>query len=108
MLIGIDFSRGALEIARSSIPQGHFIEMDAENIGLGIKFDKILCQYALMFFHYPIQVLTRLRALLKAEGDRLAVAVHGTSACVPYFSTMMEACFGVHLQHQAAGGAYSS
>src|SRR5919198_1370491 len=29
MLVGIDFSRGALEIAKSFVPTGHFIEMDA-------------------------------------------------------------------------------
>lgn len=40
MLVGIDFARGALEIARSSVPTGHFVEMDAENIGLYLKFDQ--------------------------------------------------------------------
>ncbi|HJS67970.1 MAG TPA: methyltransferase domain-containing protein, partial [Nitrososphaera sp.] len=50
MLVGIDFSRGALDIAKSSVPAGHFIEMDAENIGLDLKFDRIVCQYGLMFF----------------------------------------------------------
>jgi ubiquinone/menaquinone biosynthesis C-methylase UbiE len=89
MLVGIDFSRGALAIARSSVPTGHFAEMDAENIGLHMKFDRIVCQYALMFFPDPAGVLRRLWALLK-NGGRLAVAVHGTPAGVPYFSTIME------------------
>jgi ubiquinone/menaquinone biosynthesis C-methylase UbiE len=88
MLVGIDFSRGALGIARTSVPGGHFIEMDAENIGLRVKFDKILCQYALMFFPDPIGVLIRLLSLMK-EGGKLAVAVHGTPEDVPYFSTIM-------------------
>jgi len=88
-LVGIDFSRGALEIAKSSISKGNFIEMDAENIGLHAKFDKILCQYALMFFPDPASVLVRLMMLLK-QGGRLAAAVHGTSEGVPYFSTIME------------------
>jgi ubiquinone/menaquinone biosynthesis C-methylase UbiE len=88
-LVGIDFSRGALEIARKSVPSGHFIEMDAENIGLEIKFNRILCQYALMFFPEPARVLRRLLMLLKA-GGRLAVAVHGTPEGTPYFSTIME------------------
>jgi ubiquinone/menaquinone biosynthesis C-methylase UbiE len=89
MLVGIDFSRGALEIARKSVPLGYFIEMDAENIGLDMKFDRILCQYALMFFPEPARVLRRLLMLLKA-GGRLAVAVHGTPEGTPYFSTIME------------------
>jgi len=89
MLVGIDFSRGALGIARSSIPEGHFVEMDAENIGLRAWFDRITCQYALMFFPDPARVLVRLMALMK-EGGRLAVAVHGTPEGVPYFNTIME------------------
>lgn len=89
MLIGIDFSRGALEIAKSSVHEGNFIEMDAENIGLYAKFDKILCQYALMFFPDPARVLVRLMALMK-QGGKLAVAVHGTPEGVPYFSIIME------------------
>jgi len=89
MLVGIDFSRGALEIAKKSVPSGQFFEMDAENIGLDMKFDRILCQYALMFFPEPVRVLQRLHALLK-KGGRLAVAVHGNPDGVPYFNTIME------------------
>lgn len=88
-LVGVDFSRGALEIAKSSVPGGHFFEMDAENIGLNMKFDRILCQYALMFFPDPAHVLSRLHSLLK-NGGRLAVAVHGSPDGVPYFNTVMQ------------------
>lgn len=87
-LIGIDFSSGAIAIAKSSVPSGHFAEMDAENIGFATRFDRILCQYALMFFPDPAGVLRRLYSLLKV-GGRLAVTVHGTPAGVPYFSTIM-------------------
>jgi len=89
LLVGIDFAKGPLAIARSEIPNCHFVEMDAEHIGLKAKFDVILCQYALMFFPEPEKVLSVLRSLLKREG-RLAVAVHGPAAGVPYFSTIME------------------
>jgi ubiquinone/menaquinone biosynthesis C-methylase UbiE len=89
MLIGIDFSRGTLAIAKSAVPAGNFIEIDAENIGLDMKFDKIVCQYALMFFPEPARVLRQLWSLLKNDG-MLAVAVHGTPEGVPYFSTIME------------------
>jgi len=89
MLVGIDFSREAINIARSSVPTGHFVEMDAENIGLELKFDRIVCQYALMFFPEPARVLRRLLTLLR-NGGRLAVAVHGTPEGVPYFSTVMK------------------
>lgn len=89
MLVGIDFSRGALAIARSGVPAGHFAEMDAERIGLRARFDAVLCQYALMFFPEPQKVLAALRPLME-RGGRLAVAVHGTAQGVPYFSTIME------------------
>jgi ubiquinone/menaquinone biosynthesis C-methylase UbiE len=89
MLAGFDFSRGALQIARTEVPSGNFIEMDAENVGLCAKFDKVLCQYALMFFPDPNRVLLQLKSLMK-PGGMLAVAVHGSARGVPYFSTIME------------------
>lgn len=88
-LVGIDFSRGALKIARQNVPVGNFVEMDAEHIGLRATFDRVLCQYALMFFPDPVRVLSELRSLMK-KGGTVAVAVHGSSQGVPYFSTIME------------------
>jgi ubiquinone/menaquinone biosynthesis C-methylase UbiE len=89
LLIGIDFSSGALRIAKLSTPYGQFFQMDAEYIGLHTQFDKILCQYALMFFPNSHLVLASLRNLLRPSG-RLSVAVHGTPDGVRYFSTIME------------------
>lgn len=89
MLVGIDFAKGPLAIARPENPVCNFAEMDAEHIGLKAKFDAVLCQYALMFFPEPEKVLSNVKLLLK-RGGRLAVAVHGTPEGVPYFSTMME------------------
>jgi hypothetical protein len=63
--------------------------MDAEQIGIHLRFDKILCQYALMFFPNATEVLSALRHLLEQDG-KLCVAVHGTPQGVPYFSTIME------------------
>jgi ubiquinone/menaquinone biosynthesis C-methylase UbiE len=89
LLVGIDFARGPLAIARSENPSCNFAEMDAEHIGLRTRFDVVLCQYALMFFPEPEKVLSVTRTLLK-RGGRLAVAVHGPAEGVPYFSTIME------------------
>lgn len=89
MLVGIDFSRGALKIAKENVPAGHFVEMDAEHIGLRTRFDRVLCQYALMFFPDPVRVLSELRLLIK-KGGIIAVAVHGSAQGVPYFSTIMK------------------
>lgn len=88
-LVGLDFARGALKIARSHAPSGGFVVMDAEHIGLRGGFDRVLCQYALMFFTDPGKVLTRLKSLLK-NGGMIALAVHGAAEGVPYFSTIME------------------
>jgi ubiquinone/menaquinone biosynthesis C-methylase UbiE len=89
MLVGIDFSRGALKIAKENVPGAHFVEMDAEHIGLRARFDRVLCQYALMFFPEPVRVLSELRLMTRKDG-LLAVAVHGSAQGVPYFSTIME------------------
>jgi ubiquinone/menaquinone biosynthesis C-methylase UbiE len=88
-LAGIDLSRGMLNIAKSFVPQAQFFEMDAESIGLRSKFDRIVCQYALMFFPDPTNVLKALAALTK-PGGMIAVAVHGTPEGVPYFSAIMK------------------
>lgn len=90
MLVGIDLSRVALSIAKSSIsfPNSYFVEMDAENIGFCINFDKVVCQYALMFFPDTGKVLKSVKGIMKKDG-KIAVAVHGTQEGVPYFSTIM-------------------
>jgi ubiquinone/menaquinone biosynthesis C-methylase UbiE len=90
-LVGIDLSRIALGIAKRSIvsPNSNFIEMDAENIGFKFKFDKVTCQYGLMFFPDSRKVLESIRKILNHKG-MLVVAVHGLADDVPYFSTIMK------------------
>ncbi|SMH70901.1 methyltransferase domain-containing protein [Candidatus Nitrosotalea okcheonensis] len=91
LLVGIDLSRTALDIARGSISYQNsiFIEMDAENMGFNFKFDKVTCQYGLMFFPDSRKVLESIRKILKHDGV-LVVAVHGLAEDVPYFSTIMK------------------
>jgi len=89
-LVGIDISRVALSIAKRSIQFKNvdFIEMDAENIGFHASFDKIVCQYGLMFFPDVNKVLKSIRNIMKKNG-KLIIAVHGTREGVPYFSSIM-------------------
>lgn len=91
LLVGIDLSRTALSIAKKSIAfeNSNFVEMDAENIGFRFKFDKVTCQYGLMFFPDSVKVLKSIKEILKDKG-MLAVAVHGLAEDVPYFSTIMK------------------
>lgn len=91
LLVGIDLSRTALKIARGSIDfqNSVFVEMDAENIGFNFKFDKITCQYGLMFFPDSHKVLESIRKILEPRG-MMVVAVHGLAEDVPYFSAIMK------------------
>jgi ubiquinone/menaquinone biosynthesis C-methylase UbiE len=91
LLIGIDISRIALGISRRTIYSNviDFFEMDVENIGFNFKFDKVICQYGLMFFPNVGKVLESLREILRTQG-RIVIAVHGLPESVPYFSTIME------------------
>jgi trans-aconitate methyltransferase len=90
LVIGLDFSWGALSIAKSSVPSGDFVEMDTENIEMHAKFDRTVRQYALMFFTELAKTLVQHRALLNEETGWLAVAAHGTPQSVPYFRIAME------------------
>jgi len=89
-LVGIDLSRTALNIARGSISfqNSTFIEMDAENIGFNFEFDKVTCQYGIMFFPDSQKVLKSIRKILSSKG-KIVIAVHGLPDDVPYFSTIM-------------------
>ncbi len=90
LLIGIDMSRTALAIAKKTThgPNVNFFEMDAENLGFNFTFDKILCQYGLMFFPDTARVLKTVRKILK-HGGKIVFAVHGLAEEVPYFSSIM-------------------
>ena len=89
-IYGVDFSRTALSIARKFVNsnKANFFEMDAENIGLLSNFDKILCQFGIMFFPNIGKVLKNAKKLLKKDG-RIVLAVHGIAEEVPYFSSIM-------------------
>ena len=89
-IIGIDISRVALHIAKNSIQfrNADFIEMDAENIGFNVNFDKVVCQYGLMFFTDVHKVLKSINNIMK-KNAKITIAVHGTPTGVPYFSCIM-------------------
>ncbi len=91
MLVGVDLSRTALSIAKKFVNSNnaHFFEMDAEKMGFRIIFDKILCQYGLMFFPNVGHVLATAKKMLSRKG-KLVIAVHGTADEVPYFSSIMK------------------
>lgn len=90
-VFGVDFSRTALSIARKFVDskKAHFFEMDAENISFTLSFDRILCQYGLMFLPDVNRVLKNAKKSLK-KGGKMVIVVHGTEDEVPYFSSIMK------------------
>ena len=79
--IGIDFSKGMLDIARQKYPKGNFQLMDMSNIKFPSNtFDGIMSNYSL--FHIPReqlkQVLSEFRRVLKEEGRILLILQEGT------------------------------
>ncbi|HJU12925.1 MAG TPA: methyltransferase domain-containing protein [Candidatus Nitrosotalea sp.] len=90
-IFGVDFSRTALSIARGfvSSKNANFFEMDAENLGFQYRFDRVLCQYGIMFFPNVNKVLKTVKNMLKPEG-KMVLAVHGNAEEVPYFSSIMK------------------
>ena len=90
LLVGVDMSRTALSIAKKTTygPNVNFFEMDAENLGFNFAFDKILCQYGIMFFPDTARVLKTVRKILR-HGGKIVFAVHGLAEEVPYFSSIM-------------------
>src|SRR2546428_12662216 len=89
-LVGIDLSRTALAIAKKSIQYSNaiFLEMDAENIGFNFMFDKVLCQYGLMFFPNVKIVLNSIKQIMRSNA-KLVLVVHGLPDKVPSFSSVM-------------------
>ncbi|HKU32916.1 MAG TPA: methyltransferase domain-containing protein [Candidatus Nitrosotalea sp.] len=91
LLVGVDLSRTALTIAKQSVNKDNtnFFEMDAENMAFRFTFDKILCQYGIMFFPNVRKVLETARKILSIRG-KIVLVVHGTAEDVPYFSAIMK------------------
>lgn len=92
ILIGLDIANTPLKIANHEITYRnfHLVQMDSESMLFNkIKFNKITCQYAMMFFLNPLKVLSNIRNFLSGNG-KLIIAVHGTSEKVPYFSSIMK------------------
>lgn len=89
-LIGVDLSRGALNIAKTEIRKSNvnFLEMDIEKIAFSIKFTKVFCQFGLMFLTSPAESLNSINKLITKKG-KILISVHGNSEEVPYFSCIM-------------------
>jgi SAM-dependent methyltransferase len=73
--IGLDISPGMLEVARRLNPGIEWRHGDACALPFeDARFDRVLCQYGLMFFPDSVKALVEMSRVL-AAGGRLAVAV---------------------------------
>lgn len=73
--VGLDLSAGMLEVARSIAPQVEWRQGDADHLPFADgSFDRVVCQYGLMFFRDPVRALSEMLRVLR-PGGRLAVAV---------------------------------
>jgi SAM-dependent methyltransferase len=67
--VGADFSPTMLARARTRVPNGNFVETDAQSLAFGdAEFDAVVCNFGLL--HVPDQprALTEIRRVLKSGG----------------------------------------
>jgi len=87
---GLDISAGMIEVARSITPEINWRVGDALALPYAEnQFDRVVCQFGLMFFPDRVQALKEMIRVLK-PGGRLAISVWNTLANNPGFATKVE------------------
>ena len=81
--VGLDISPGMLAVASSISPEIEWRHGDANQLPFAdASFDRVLCQFGLMFFDDPVRALAEMLRVLK-PGGRLAVAVWDSISANP-------------------------
>ena len=87
---GLDISPGMLAVAANLSPDIDWRLGDAGHLPFpDCSFDRVLCQFGLMFFPDRVRALAEMRRVLKPAG-RLAVAVWDSLASNPGFAQKVE------------------
>lgn len=87
---GLDLSAGMLAIAHELAPKIEWRQGNAENLPYpDNSFDRVLCQFGLMFFADRLAALAEMRRVLK-PGGRLALAVWDRLENNPGFARKVE------------------
>lgn len=95
--VGLDISPGMLEVAHRLNPDIQWRQGDANDLPFERgSFERVLCQYGLMFFPDRTKALAEMARVL-ADGGRLAVAVWGSLEDNPGYSEK------VHILDRVAG-----
>jgi len=98
--VGLDIAAGMLEVANAIAPQIEWQHGSAEQLPFEDgSFDRVVCQYGLMFFPDKVKSLSEMLRVLR-PGGRLAVAVWDSLDNNPGFAHKVEI-----LQHKAGTAA---
>ncbi len=97
---GVDINDGMLAVARSKSPAIHWREGKAENLPFDDNaFDRVLCQFGLMFFRDQKKAISEMLRVLRPGGG-LAIAVWASLAETPGYAAvavMLNDLFGPEL-----------
>lgn len=97
--VGLDIAPGMLNVASRVSPQIDWRHGSAEALPFSdASFDRVICQFGLMFFDDPVKALQEMLRVLK-PGGRLAVSVWDSIALNPGSSTVHD------ILHRIAGAS---
>lgn len=89
-VVGIDVNEGMLAVARSNAPGVDWKVGPAESLPFpDATFDRVVCQFGLMFFEDPTQAIAEMGRVLR-PGGVIAVAVWDTLEATPGYAAVTE------------------
>lgn len=87
---GLDINPGMLAVAREKTPEVNWDSGVAESLPYDAgSFDRVVSQFALMFFEDPVQALVEMKRVLR-PGGALAVAVWDRLEVTPGYAAVAE------------------
>ena len=90
LVTGLDLSAGMLQVARQLSPGVEWLAGDADTLSFpDASFNRVVCQFGLMFFADPVRALKEMRRVC-SPGGRVAVAVWNDLAHNPGFSDKVD------------------
>jgi ubiquinone/menaquinone biosynthesis C-methylase UbiE len=89
-IVGLDLNPGMLAVARRQRPEIEWRQGDAADLPFpDASFDRVTCQFALMFFPDRAAALSEMRRVLKPDG-RVALATWGAIDASPLYVVQAE------------------
>lgn len=87
---GVDINDGMLAMARTKSPEIQWHCSPAESLPFADgSFDRVVCQFGLMFFQDPVKAIGEMRRVMRSGGT-CAVAVWATLSDVPGYRALTE------------------